>query len=203
MSNNVTILKLNDTDYRISGYVVVTERIQKSVVVEGETYYKFDRMENIKVDLDAAFENNRNQFWKINTDFLDYFNVQGVNFYTYQDWHKYATRKFLSENEYVSAIQVLNEQNVFPFKIYCGKNDSYLQKNDFYKNNEIPVHLFTYGWNNTGTTYITYQEYLKSKIPSYMIPHHYYLDEYFPTKIWELSDERKSELLMTFINQLK
>lgn len=202
MNNEVTILKLSDTEYRISGYVIEIEHSQKHVVVDGETYYK-NTHEVVKYDLDAAFANNKNQFWETGTDFLEMFNHHEITFYTHKDWHKYAVSHMLSENNYVSALQVLSEYNALPFKIYAGKNEYRRTVSDFFSGCEIPVNLYGYGFGSSVNAYIKYQDYLKSKIPSNRLQYDYRLEDFFPDKIWELNEERKSELLIKYINNLK
>ena len=173
----------------------------KSVTVDGETYYK-NYHEVVKYDLDAAFIANKDHFWETGTDFLKMFNYPEITFYTHRDWHKYTVSRILSENNYVSALQVLSEHNALPFKVYAGKNEYRRTIKDFFSGCDIPVNVYSYGFGSTVTAYVKYQQYLNSKIPSHRLQFDYRLQDFFPNKVWELSDEQKSELLIKYINNL-
>lgn len=199
LKQNLKLIKVEDNKYKISGKITGQDYVTKKIIVNGEEFTN-TKVENILIDLDEVYDNKESKyrFDTYETDFMKYFDKPEISLCTFGNIHPALSSYVLSTNKYVSFIQILEENNAFPFKIYCGKNEKIYNENDFF-NRDIEVILFSYGFNNSVVCFLSYEECLKTKFNEYRFNVcHRLKEEYFPKNFAELDEKQKEKLLKKF-----
>jgi hypothetical protein len=197
MMHNLSILKIAENEYRISGTATMLEDIYKYVEFEGETYHKL-RREEVIINLDELWGKNKNEFTLYEVDEFNILGLPTIKFWGYTNSHTLISNTYYSENKYVCLLQVLSEYKIIPFKIHAGKSSLYYTD----IKHGIEVNLYQYGFNNSVTTDLSYQEVLKLNIPNKYLGIKYTDREFFPDGWQKFNDSQKADLLINYINKI-
>lgn len=197
----VKLIKVEDNKYRISGKITGRDYVEKKIIVDSEEYIN-KKVESKVIDLDEMYENKESEhrflFRTYETDFMKYFDKPEISLTTIGDFHTAISYNTLSTNEYVAAMQVLEENNAFPFEIHCGKNDITPSKYRFF-NSDVEVVLFGYGFNNSVVCFLSYEECLRTKFSVYSFKVPYDIrEEYFPENLLEMNEKQKEKLVKKY-----
>ncbi len=202
MINTLSIIKVEENTYRLSGRIGLLDTIEKSVLVDGEYYYN-SRCEEKIFDIDEIWSNSKDEFYEYETDFMNKFGLPEIKMNTWQSKHSLVYDCYnRSENNYVNYLQLLNGVNVFPYELHFGKRDGkYYDFENWHKGEKIEVILDGYGFNNSIYCYLNYAEILEFNITpetSYSLK-----PILFPKKTNQLTDEEKLSLLQNYIEGIK
>ena len=111
METNLTLIKIGENEYRMDGYLNYTERSQKSVLIDGETYSK-EIVTNKLLDLSEDFNKNNGQWHRHEFDELSILGFPTILIwerwgFRYDLWHHIKSIESYSENSIVNVITSL------------------------------------------------------------------------------------------------
>lgn len=197
-------MQLSEYSYRVSGAIELCNTVTKSVVVDGDEYFKKEEITYL-FSLDEEWEINRNNFTKIE---IDEFNILGKDTIIVYDYKllnnyasRYATSLEYSQNHKTQLVYTLANKfaDIFPKKIIRNGEKIHLRP----PFNKIYLSLYGYGYNNSFGVYLSYQEIIKLDIPNPLFIDQIdvqFRDMYFP-KNWTVFNEiEKTNMLVNYIS---
>ena len=198
MNHNVKIISIGENEYRVSGTVIKLQEYYKTVTVDGDDYHKTWR-EEVLVDIDKSWDSGDTFRWYCTE--IDDFQIIGlpiIKLWNYSNAYYFIkSRTARSENEYVNMCQILSDIGIIPFEIWAGKSSAFEDIKD-----GVVVNIYSYGFNNSMSVVLTYQDILRLNIPEGKYLYKYKDREYFPKGWQKFNDSQKSDLLINFINKL-
>ena len=162
---DISLIKIKENYYGFKGSVEYWKTVNKSIVVDGETYHKRDRI-NVKTSVCKLKKEYPYDVYDTEYAFkeLDYcFKLQNISkenlLYTYYRENADCNYHY-SNNDYVSNIMRIYDLGLLDKRIkemVCGKNDTYRyayihQKTDWIdilNGENIWIKLYGYGWSNS------------------------------------------------------
>lgn len=200
--HNVSIIKVGENSFRVSGTVTSLKWNFKTVTVEGETYTK-KWADEITINLDDEWGKENSDFRVYNTDFFSRVGMPDIKMWYYSNAHTFCRSYQFSSNDYVNYLQQLDYYGFLSRKLFFGKYDERCYTiNDFFNNKKFNVCLFGYGFNNFVYTELSYQEILQLNVDRSFIQwtNNKLGDEIFPNGYEKFNYSQKVELLNNFIN---
>jgi hypothetical protein len=204
------LIEISPGEYRISGCQEYTKSGEKSVTVDGETYYKrFATQEVLDYDADFNKGNERCRGWiKYDFDELHLFGIF-VTAWDYRwDYGSALSRMatlIYSQNTYANLFCHLHSLGIFGNKIrsvFCtrsmGCND--LEQGLFVEN-EVYMLLYEYAGGNGIYAAVSAQTYIDLEIPFPGFPVEWCYKKYFPELI-ERPKKFTDELKYTIADRL-
>ena len=194
MRNNVTILKIAENEYRVSGCLDVVDEKVKTVIVDGEQYHKIERVIE-EFNIDDLFATKPERFHLVE---IDEFTIIGLPVIKFWDLRSISetirSSNIRSSNYYIQILELFHELNILP-KVYYGKWN-------YIGDDEIIIKIHHYGWSNEAWIYLPYSEALKHDIPDYKITCKN-KETLFPNGWQKFTWVQKSELLLNKINKIQ
>lgn len=208
----ISVIKIGDSEYRISGTHILGCTTVKTVVFDGETYYKTVTTDKV-FDFDADFlSETKCRNWEIITlSELSFLGGHPVVFHDYNfDYGSAQCRAFgqYSENRAVNLYNGLkNDFNEFANvkNIYSGKlgySAVYAEKY-FYETGSILVAVFQYGFGNCLYAEVSLEAFLCSNIPNISTHTKWAYSRMIPeikTAKRSFSDDQKFEIATRLLN---
>jgi len=162
------LIRVSDNHYRLSGTCELFAESYKSIIVDGETYYRTSR-EITKFDYDKMYDDGDMHDLELDL-FADLFGTVKVSYPIEHD-NVFSIIKnkegIESQSSYVNMIHLLCEAmglKEMGFHWYSGKNELIYNTtiDTIVKQNAFPYVLFSYGFNNTFVITIPYQYLVKN-----------------------------------------
>ncbi len=211
-------VKIGDNEYRQDGSIVVCEEYEKSVVVDGETYYKNTYRDAI-FNFGESFNSNKSNWQKYEVDMLNDFGVPTLSIWMYHGLSNSRNDKH-SQNEFVNMIMTLRTQGILKSKlikdIACG-NDNFFRTipdqiiHDLFEDRSIRFTVHGYGYNSKVWVWVKLNKFLKmdfSKINNEFMKYEIkrlnkFFPKLFPEKLLQnkLTEIEINHLMITFFNK--